>query len=195
MPIPAPVRRIAGLNCLAVGYGAIGRAFADRARALGMTVGFFDPDIAPGSWEVPQVHRFSSLEAGLEGADVVSLHLPLTEKTSNIIDTVALAAMKLDAVLINTARGGLVDTGAVADALQAGALGGVGLDVFPNEPLAATEPLLETVRRHEDWARDRVALTPHVGGVSPQSLEELRRRAVETARDFLIDGTLVNRIA
>lgn len=82
-----------------------------------------------------------------------------------------------------------------ADALQAGALGGVGLDVFPNEPLAATEPLLETVRRHEDWARDRVALTPHVGGVSPQSLEELRRRAVETARDFLIDGTLVNRIA
>lgn len=126
MPIPAPVRRIAGLQCLAVGYGAIGRAFADRTRALGMTVGFFDPDIAPGSWEVPQVHRFSSLEAGLEVADVVSLHLPLTEKTSNIIDTVAFAAMKSDAVLINTARGGLVDTGAVADALQAGDLGGVG---------------------------------------------------------------------
>lgn len=195
MPIPAPVRRIAGLNCLAVGYGAIGRAFAERARALGMTVGFFDPEIAPGSWEVTQVHRFSSLEAGLAVADVVSLHLPLTEKTSNIIDAAALAAMKPDAVLINTARGGLVDISAVADALQAGVLGGVGLDVFPDEPLAATEPLLEAVRRHEDWARDRVALTPHVGGVSPQSLEELRRRAVETARDFLIDGTLVNRIA
>ncbi|MFT5486367.1 MAG: phosphoglycerate dehydrogenase-like enzyme [Paracoccaceae bacterium] len=195
MPIPAPVRRIAGLNCLVVGYGAIGRAFADRARALGMTVGFFDPDIAPGSWEVTQVHRFSSLEAGLEVADVVSLHLPLTEKTSNIIDAVALAVMKPDSVLINTARGGLVDTDAVADALKAGALGGVGLDVFPAEPLPSTDRLLSAVKQHKDWARDRVAITPHVGGVSPQSLEELRRRAVEIARDFLADGTLVNRIA
>lgn len=195
MPIPAPMRRIAGLNCLVVGYGAIGRAFAERARALGMTTGFYDPDLAPGSWEVTQVHRFTSLEAGLEVADVVSLHLPLTEKTSNIIDAAALAAMKPDAVLINTARGGLVDTAAVADALQAGGLGGVGLDVFPTEPLPATDRLLAAVKQHEDWARDRVAITPHVGGVSPQSLEELRRRSVETARYFLVDGTLVNRVA
>lgn len=195
MPIPAPMRRIAGLNCLVVGYGAIGCAFADRARALGMTVGFFDPDIAPGSWDVTQVHRFPSLDAGLSVADVISLHLPLTEKTTNIIDGAAIATMKSDAVLINTARGGLVDTGAVADALQAGALGGVGLDVFPTEPLPAADRLLAAVSHHADWARDRVTLTPHVGGVSPQSLEELRRRAVETARDFLIDGTLVNRVA
>lgn len=195
MPIPAPVRRISGLNCLVVGYGAIGRAFGDRARALGMTVGFYDPDIAPGSWEVTQSHRFSTLEAGLQVADVVSLHLPLTDKTSGLINASALTEMKPDAVLINTARGGLVDTGAVADALRAGLLGGVGLDVFPVEPLPVADPLLAAVQRHEDWARGRIAITPHVGGVSPQSLEELRRRAVETARDYLIDGTLVNRVA
>lgn len=195
MPIPTPVRRIAGLNCLVVGYGAIGRAFADRARALGMTVGLYDTDIAPGSWDVTQVHRFPSLEAGLAVADVVSLHLPLTEKTSNIINAAALASMKADAVLINTARGGLVDIGAIADALKAGRLGGVGLDVFPAEPLPATDRLLAAVRQHKDWARDRVAITPHVGGVSPESLEELRRRSVEAARDFLIDGTLSNRVA
>lgn len=195
MPIPAPMRRVAGLNCLLVGYGAIGRAFGDRARALGMKVGFYDPDIAPGSWEVTQVHRFSSLEAGLAVADVVSLHLPLTEKTLNIINAAALGAMKPDALLINTARGGLVDTGAVADALEADRLGGVGLDVFPVEPLPAADRLLEGVKRHAGWARDRVAITPHIGGVSPQSLEELRRRAVETARDFLVDGTLVNQVA
>lgn len=195
MPIPSPMRRIAGLNCLLVGYGAIGRAFGERARALGMKVGFYDPDIAPGSWEVTQVHRFTSLEAGLAVADVVSLHLPLTETTTKIIDAAAIAAMKPDALLINTARGGLVDTGAVADALAAGALGGVGLDVFPAEPLPATDRLLNAVKDHEDWARDRIALTPHVGGVSPQSLEELRRRSVETARDFLVDGTLAHRVA
>lgn len=195
MPIPAPVRRIAGLNCLVVGYGAIGRAFAERARALGMTIGFYDPDIAPGSWEVTQAHRLMSLEAGLEVADLVSLHLPLTEQTLNIIDAAALGVMKTDAVLINTARGGLIDTGAVADALKAGALGGVGLDVFPTEPLPGADRLLVAVKQHDDWARGRVAITPHVGGVSPQSLEELRQRSVETARDFLIDGTLVNRVA
>ena len=195
MPIPSPVRRIAGLNCLVVGYGAIGRAFADRARALGMTIGFYDPDIAPGSWDVTQIHRFSTLEEGLAVADVVSLHLPLTEQTSALIGAKTLAAMKPDAALINTARGGLVDTDAVADALQAGSLGGVGLDVFPTEPLPANDRLLTALKSHEDWARDRVAITPHIGGVSPQSLEELRRRAVETARDFLIDGTLANRIA
>lgn len=193
LPPPDTIRRIAGLNCLIVGYGSIGREFAKRAAALGMNVGIFTRDADRD--ETVTALDFATLEDGLSWADVVSLHLPLSANTENLIGKERLAAMKPDSLLINTARGGLVDTGAVVAALQAGRLGGVGLDVFPAEPLAATDALVAGVQNREEWARGRVVLTPHVGGVSPQALEELRRRSVQTARDFLVDGTIRNRVA
>ena len=189
LPLPVPMRRAAGLNCLVVGFGRIGREFAARTAALGMNIGYYTQGTGAQDYR-----RFAALEDGLAWADIVSLHLPLTAVTANLIDAARIGVMKPDALLINTARGGLVDTGAVVSALRAGCLGGVGLDVFPVEPLPVMDDLVAGVRRREDWARDRVILTPHVGGVSPQAMEELRRRAVATARDYLVDGILRNRV-
>ena len=194
LPLPVPMRRAAGLNCLVVGFGQIGREFATRAATLAMNVGYY----TQGAGEEAAARgyrRFGALEDGLAWAYIVSLHVPLTAKTANLIDAARIGVMKPDALLINTARGGLVDTGAVVSALRAGHLGGVGLDVFPVEPLPVADDLAAGVKRREDWARGRVILTPHVGGISPQALEELRRRSVETARDYLVDGILRNRVA
>lgn len=194
LPLPATMRRAAGLNCLVVGYGSIGREFAARVAALGMNVGIFTRG-QDGDTPATTAESFATLENGLAWADIVSLHLPLSAETENLIDAERLAVMKPGSLLINTARGGLVDTNAVVGALQSGHLGGVGLDVFPAEPLAATDALVVGLQNSEDWARGRVILTPHVGGVSPQALDELRRRSVETARDYLVDGIIRNRIA
>lgn len=194
LPLPGTMRRAGGLNCLVVGYGAIGREFAKRAGALGMNIGVYTRD-EPEPAASPTPILFAALEEALAWADIVSLHLPLNDETENLIDETRLSAMKPNALLINTARGGLIDMNAAVAALKGGRLGGLGLDVFPEEPLAATDPLIAGVRNGEDWARGRVVLTPHVGGVSPEALKELRRRSVETARDFLIDGTLRNPVA
>jgi phosphoglycerate dehydrogenase-like enzyme len=141
------------------------------------------------------VQPFEVLDDALAWADIVSLHIPLNASTNNLIDENRLAAMKSDALLINTARGGLLDTNAAVRALKAGKLGGLGLDVFPEEPLPATNLLIAGLRNGEDWANGRVIITPHVGGASPEALEDLRRRSVETARDFLKGGTIRNRVA
>lgn len=195
LPLPVTMRRAAGLNCLVVGFGQIGRAFATRASALGMNIGAAVREVGTDLAEYPSCRCFATLEEGLAWADIVSLHLPLNAETANLIDADSLRQMKPDALLINTARGGLVDTGAVVGALQENRLGGVGLDVFPVEPLPAVDPLVLGLNHGAAWARGRVVLTPHVGGVSPQALEELRRRSVETARDYLVDGVLNNRVA
>lgn len=194
LPLPAPMRRAAGLNCLVIGLGRIGRAFAARASALGMNIGGVTRGGDTDPADTPSYRQFAILEEGLAWADIVSLHLPLTEATANLIDAARIRQMKPDALLINTARGGLVDTGAVVVALKENRLGGVGLDVFPIEPLPAADPLVQGLINGAAWAQGRVVLTPHVGGVSPQALEELRRRSVETARDYLVDGVLNNRV-
>lgn len=194
LPLPKTMRRAAGLNCLVIGYGAIGRELVSRVSALGMNTGVFTRGAQGGSVRTGSV-TFNEIEKALAWADIVSLHLPLTAETENLIDEKRLAIMKPDALLINTARGGLVDTNAAATALKNGELGGLGLDVFPEEPLPSTDPLVVGLRDNEDWASGRIVLTPHVGGASPQALEELRRRSVETARDFLVGGTIVNRVA
>jgi phosphoglycerate dehydrogenase-like enzyme len=195
LPLPTTMRRAAGLNCLVVGFGRIGHAFAVRASALGMNIGYVTRrgEIDPA--DTASCRHFATLDEGLAWADIVSLHLPLTETTADLIDAARIRQMKPDALLINTARGGLVDTGAVVAALKENRLGGVGLDVFPVEPLPASDPLVQSLIQGAAWTQGRVVLTPHVGGVSPQALEELRRRSVETARDYLVDGILNNRIA
>jgi phosphoglycerate dehydrogenase-like enzyme len=194
LPLPAPMRRVAGLNCLVVGLGRIGRAFAERASALGMNIGVVTRGGDTDPAEIAPYRHFETLEEGLPWADIVSLHLPLTDATAELIDMARIRQMKSDALLINTSRGGLVDTAAVVGALQDNRLGGVGLDVFPVEPLPVADPLVQGLKHGEAWAQGRVVLTPHVGGVSPQALEELRRRSVETARDYLVDGVLNNQV-
>jgi (S)-sulfolactate dehydrogenase len=154
-------REIAGKTLGIVGYGGIGRESARLGRALGMRVIGFDPQVPATSplWthEGTAPRNFAEL---LAEADVVTLHVPLSPATRNLLHAARIATMKPDAILVNTARGGDVDETAVADALRAGTLGGAALDVFDHEPLGAGSPLAGC---------PRLILTPHVAGVSRES--------------------------
>ena len=140
-----------------VGYGSIGRLTARKAEALGMRVVTHDPFIAG----TPAALALDEL---LATSDVVSLHVPLTNDTRNLLDARRLALMKRDAVLVNTARGGIVDDAAVALMLREGRLGGAALDVFTQEPLPAGSPLT---------GAPRLLLTPHIAGVTQESNERV----------------------
>lgn len=158
-----PVSRLRG-SCLGiVGLGAIGRALATRAQALGMIVLAADPfatsesaaGIGASLLELPEL---------LREADFISLHCPLTEQTRHLLGPDQFALMKPTAYLINTARGGLVDQAALTEALRAGRLAGAALDVLDPEVPAPDEPL----RRMEN-----VILTPHIAWYSEQALDDL----------------------
>ncbi len=154
-------REMHGKTLGLVGFGGIGRLTGTLGRALGMRTIGFDPHVAPESpiWSDDRTTPRSFAEVVAE-ADVVSLHVPLTPATRNLMDAARIATMKPDAILINTARGGVVDEGAVAAALRAGRLGGAALDVFDHEPLAAGSPLAGC---------PRLVLTPHIAGVTRES--------------------------
>ncbi|WP_394691667.1 hydroxyacid dehydrogenase [Hoeflea sp.] len=158
-------RELAGKTIGLVGYGSIAREVAWRAHMMGMTIVAYDPYLAadhPG-W---QIARNVSLDAVLELGDVISLHTPLTEATRNMVNADALCKLKTGAVLINAARGGIVDEAALAEALKAGRIGGAALDVFESEPLSA-----------EQGARfaglPNFILTPHIAGVTEESNERV----------------------
>lgn len=144
-----------------VGFGDIGRRVAKLAQAIGMRVLAYDPAL-PADSEVWQIHAVEAvaLPALLARADVVSLHIPLLPATRGLIGREAIAGMKRGAILINSARGHIVDEAALADALRAGQLGGAAIDVFADEPLAAGSPLA---------GLPNVWLTPHVAGLTVES--------------------------
>jgi (S)-sulfolactate dehydrogenase len=155
-----------------VGFGAIAREVATRAGALGMRVIAHDPfiDDNDAAWKALTVARRATLESLLRESDVVSLHVPLTAETRNLIDRAALASMKAGAVVINAARGGVLDERALADALRAGKLAGAMLDVFATEPLPAGSPLQN--------ARNLI-LTPHIAGVTEESNARVGKMVAE----------------
>jgi (S)-sulfolactate dehydrogenase len=154
-------RELAGKTLGVVGFGSIGQLVGRLARALGMTVIGFDVDIPASAalWAEQQTapRRFDDL---LRDADVVSLHVPLTPATRHLINAGKLELMKREAVLINTARGGVVDEAALAAALKAGRLAGAALDVFETEPLPAGSPLVGC---------PGLILSPHIAGVTRES--------------------------
>ena len=158
-------REAAGKVMGIIGLGSIGRLTARKAAALGMRVIAHDAKLPPDAeaWrDVEAPPR--SLDALLAESDVVSLHVPLTPETRGLLDRGRLARMKRDAVLINTARGGLVDEAALAAMLREGRLGGAALDVFEHEPLPAGSALV---------GAPRLLLTPHIAGVTVESNERV----------------------
>ena len=168
-----------GATLLVVGLGRIGREVAARARAFGMRVLGHDPLLAPEA-RVEGVERAPDLDAGLGEADVVTLHLPAAPETRGLFGAARLARLKPGAILINAARGGIVDEDALLDALESGALGGAGLDVFAEEPVPVDHPLL---------ARDDVLLSPHSAAMSRQGARRMAEHAARNVLDFL-DGRL-----
>lgn len=161
-------REASGKTLGIVGFGAIGRAVAQRATALGMDVAAYDPILPPGdpAWSMPGVRRFDDLRAMLGASDVVTLHVPLTGATRHLIGAGAIAAMKPGACIVDTARGGVLDETAMAEALASGRLGAAALDVFEDEPLPAHSPLAGVPNLY---------LTPHIAGLT----EEANARAGE----------------
>ena len=161
-PRTALIGREMSGKCLGlVGYGAIARETARRASAMGMAVIASDPYLPPHdpAWADTECVGLADL---LARADVVSLHVPLSAETRHLLDAAAIDRMKTGAVLINAARGGIVDEAALAAALRAGKLGGAALDVFEREPLDSTDGA-----RFADL--DNLLLTPHIAGVTRES--------------------------
>jgi (S)-sulfolactate dehydrogenase len=154
-------REMAGKTIGLIGFGAIAREVATRAGAMGMHCIAFDPLLADDhpAWHHAKRH---GLEPLLREADVVSLHVPLTDTTRNMIDALRLKRMKPDAILLNAARGGIVDEAALAAALKAGELGGAALDVFDEEPLSAARSAVFK-------GCPNLILTPHIAGVTIES--------------------------
>lgn len=180
------MRRVATDRLGIVGIGRIGEAVARRALGFGMEIAWYDPHVAAGR-DLPG-RRMERLEDLLAASDIVSVHCPLTAETRNMVDARALAAIKPGAILVNTARGAVVDLGAVHDALRSGRLGGAAIDVFPDEPPDARLPLVAAFREQPAWAAGRIMLSPHAAFYSPQSWREQREKAAATARDMLLRG-------
>lgn len=155
-------REVSGKILGLVGYGAIARKTAVRARALGMAIAAYDPFVPAADPAWAEAARHETLAGLLAVSDAVSLHVPLTDTTRHLIDTAALAAMRPGAVLINAARGGVVDEPALAAALKDGRLAGAALDVFETEPLSAAAGAVFA-------GCPNLVLTPHVAGVTEES--------------------------
>lgn len=163
------VRDVAGLRLGLVGFGAVGREVARLAQAFGMAVMAHDPAMA-GTAAGPSAGLAAALPDLLAWAQVVSLHCPLLPATHHLIDAAALALMPAGGLVVNTARGGIVDEAALLAALRSGHLSGAALDVFEREPPPSDHPL----RRHP-----RVMVTPHVAGVTPDALDRMGLMAAE----------------
>lgn len=160
-------RDIAGSVIGLVGFGAIGRETGRLATALGMRVIVLDP-MAPDAVRQSGFEIVANLDDLLAAADIVSLHCPLTNDTRNLIDAKRLAQMQPDALLINTARGGIVDEAALLQALCDKRIAGAALDSFSVEPPPADSPL---------WALDNLIVTPHVAGVTRGSAIQMAETA------------------
>jgi D-3-phosphoglycerate dehydrogenase len=161
-----------GKTLLLVGFGRIGRRVAHLAKAFGMSVIAHDPYMSADTMTAEGVLPVSSLAAALSRADFISLHLPLTGGKP-IIGGDELKSMKADAIIVNAARGGLIDEAALDEALRARRLGGAALDVFAQEPPRADNPLLEN---------DRVTISPHCAGLTRECA---RRMAIASAQNIL----------
>jgi (S)-sulfolactate dehydrogenase len=161
-----------------VGLGGVARQVASRAKALGMRVAAFDPHLPAGDAAWRGVERHGELRALLAAADVLSLHVPLTVETRHLMGAEALAVMRSDTVLINTARGGVVDETALVEALRGGRLAGAALDVFADEPLGRGAARVFA-------GCPNLILTPHVAGVTVESNTRVSMVTAENVRRAL----------
>ncbi|MGO1480527.1 MAG: C-terminal binding protein [Brachybacterium sp.] len=160
---------ISDLNYGLVGTGQIGRKVASRIQAFGATVIAYDPYVEPEKLASEGI-EVVSLDELFERADAISIHAPLTPETTHIVGAEAIAKLKDSAIIVNTARGPLLDTRAAAEAVSAGQLGALALDVFEGEPLEEGHPLREA---------PRTILTPHAAYYSTRSLANLQLYAAE----------------
>jgi glycerate dehydrogenase len=176
-----PVRELSSMTLGVVGYGALGRGVARVAHEFGMQVLV---SARPGADGIPDDRV--SFDELLAGSDVISLHCPLTDDTRKLFGAREFAAMKNNAILINTARGGLVDSQALADALATGQIAAAAVDVLPEEPPVNGDPLL-------DYAGDNLIVTPHIAWATDEARQNAIDELAANTRAF-IDGVERNRV-
>jgi len=187
------IRRIEGQGFGILGLGRIGTAVALRAKAFGFRVAFFDPFLPNGVDRALGIIRARTLHDLMRASDVLSVHAPLTRHTRGLVDEAALRALPRDAVVVNTARGPILDLGALERCLRDGHLAGAGLDVLPEEPPPEDPPpLLRAYRAREPWLAGRLIVTPHSAFHTPEAWQDIRRKSAETMRDVLVEGLRTN---
>jgi len=164
-----PIPGFSGQRFTTIGFGRIARKVLDRARAFGFQLAAFDPFVSADTIRATGIEALTFEEA-LTTSDILSLHCPLTEKTRHLMRAETFQKMRPDALLINTARGGLIHTDDLVEALQNNRIRGAGLDVSDPEPLPSNHPLFN---------HPRVIITPHIGWYSEQSKKTLRTHLAE----------------
>ena len=185
-------RRLADCTFGVVGLGRIGTTAMRRAQAFDMDCVFYDPYQPSGLELALGVRRVDTLHELMAQSDIVSVHTPLNDETEHLIDADALAAAKKGTIVINTARGPLIDLDALHDAMMDGTVLAAGLDVLPDEPADLNAPLIAAWHRNEDWIKHRLVITPHSAFFTPESVRDIRAFAARTAARYLRGGRLVN---
>jgi D-3-phosphoglycerate dehydrogenase len=179
-----PMPAFRDMTFAVAGFGRIGRAVLDRAKGFKFRLAGYDPFVNEDQFNAAGVRKLT-LDELFQQADILSLHLPFTAETKHLLNADRLSKMKSTAVIVNTARGGLIDTLALANALQAGAIGYAGLDVFETEPLPNDHPLLQC---------GNALLTSHMAWYSEKSLPQLQRMAAEEVARFIRGQSPKNRV-
>lgn len=185
-------QRLANCTLGIVGLGRIGSAMALRAKAFDMDVVFYDPYKSNGYDLTLGIRRANSLEELFGQSDIVSIHTPLNDETYNLIDADVFAVAKKGMVLVNTARGPVIDIDALHDAMKDDTVLAAGLDVLPDEPANIDKPLIAAWHKGEGWIRHRLVVTPHSAFYTPQSMWDMRGFAARTVVRYLRDGRLEN---
>ena len=183
-----PLLRRSGVQTFGiVGMGRIATAVALRAKAFNFRVMFYDPYLPNGVELGLGVNRAKTLEELLRQTDTLSVHTPLTPETRGMLGLKELSSLPKGAVVVNTARGPIVDIDALATLLKSGHLSGVGLDVIPVEPPVEPVPeLLRAYRAREPWTIVRLIITPHSAFYTPQAWDDIRSKGAETMAAALL---------
>jgi D-3-phosphoglycerate dehydrogenase/C-terminal binding protein len=187
-----PLCRLRGRVFAVVGMGRIGTAASRRAQAIGMNVVFYDPYVADGWERAHAARRAETLTELLDEAQVLSLHCPATPETVGMIGAEQISRLPRGSVVINTARGSILDTSAVPPAIRSGQLAGAGIDVLPSEPPRDDDPLIAAWRDPCDPCHDRVIVTPHAAFYCEEGLMDIRVKAAHACRKALLGLPLRN---
>lgn len=189
-----PLPRTNMLTLGIIGVGRIGTALIRRLRPFSINIIGYDPYQPSGHEKSLCYERMQSIDDLLKRSDIVSIHCPATSETRGMIDQNFIAKMKVDSVLVNTARGSLIASlDPIEMALRKGSLRAVALDVLPTEP-PVSHPLIDAWRNEEPWLRGRLTITPHTAYFSDAAWREMRYKAAETIRIFFENGILRNHV-
>ncbi|BCU78209.1 phosphoglycerate dehydrogenase [Luteolibacter sp. LG18] len=174
-----------GKRLAILGMGRIGTEFAKRAQAFGMHVVAYDPFLTAARAQGLKVELAETADQALAGADVVTLHIPLTDETKHILNKARLSSMNKGALVVNCARGGLVDEVAAKELIDAGHIGGIALDVYEVEPPPADHPL---------FSAKKTVFTPHLGASTAEAQENVGIEVAYQLKDFLVSGEIRNAV-